>query len=162
MGDPLVAGPVDRIAAAIERLRARGVVVHESVEATAVRYEAVRPAYRVLVYVDPDRFIGLEFDLFGADGSVRLHYFVDTDLYAIAQPRHAWLAAAAATDVALLLDALAGGELLAKVEPRRACVIVPTGDGPRIVTRSRIWTTAGRHRRDRDADLRDGFRPVAW
>jgi hypothetical protein len=152
--------PAERIAAAIGRLSASGVAVHVSVQATATRYEATRPAYRVLVYVDPSRFIGLEFDLLGTDGSVRLHYFVDTGRYDISEPRHAWFLSATATDVVLFLEALADGGLLAKVESRRASVIVPTGGGPLIVKRGRIWTSAGRYRGDREAATRDGFRPV--
>jgi hypothetical protein len=152
--------PAERIAAAVERLRARDVAVSESVQGSAIRYEATRPAYHLVVYVDPPRFIGLEFDLLAADGSVRLHYFIDTDLYDISQPRHAWFASAIATDIVLLLDALTDGGLLAKLDRRRASMIVPTGQGPRIVKRGRVWTSAGRYHRDRVTAIRDGFEPV--
>ena len=160
MGRGLADIPADRIAAAVDRLRARGVVVDESMQDLATRYAATRPAYRLLVYVDPAHFIGLEFDLLGTDGSVRLHYFVDTGRRDVSQPAHAWYASAVATDVVLFLDALADGGLLAKVEPRRVSLIVPTGAGPLIVKRGRVWTSAGRHRGGRDTAIRDGFRGV--
>lgn len=160
MGGDLVDAPGERIAAAVGRLLANGVAVQASVEATATRYAATRPAYRVLVCVDPSRFIGLEFDLLGTDGSVRLHYFVDTGRYDISQPQHAWFLSATATDVVLFLEALADGGLLAKLERRRASVIVPTGGGPLIVRRGRVWTSAGRYRGGRETATRDGFRPV--
>ena len=69
-------------------------------------------------------------------------------------------ASAVATDIVLFLDALADGGLLAKVEPRRASVIVPTGAGPLIVKRGRVWTSAGRHRGSRETAAREGFLPV--
>jgi hypothetical protein len=153
-------GPSERISAAVGRLRARGVAVAESVQGTATRYEANRPAYHVLVYVDPSRFIGLEFDLLGTDGSVRLHYFVDTGRYDVSQPRHTWYLSATATNVVLFLGALADGDLLARVERRRASVVVPTGGGLLIVNRGRVWTSAGRYRGDRETATGDGFRPV--
>jgi hypothetical protein len=153
--------PGERIADAVGRLRSRGVAVDESVQGTATRYEATRPAYRVLVLVDPSRFIGLEFDLLGADGSVRLHYFADTGRYDVSRPEHAWYASAVATDVVLFLEALADGGLLAKVERRRVSLIVPTGNGLLVVKRGRVWTSAGRHRGDREAATRQGFRAVA-
>jgi hypothetical protein len=152
--------PGERVAAAVERLRASGATVDVSLQDTATRYEATRPAYHVLVYVDPSRFIGLEFDLFGADGSVRLHYFVDTGRRDIARPGQAWFASAVATDVVLFLDALADGRLLAKLERRRASLIVPTGGGALIVKRGRVWTSAGRHNGDREKATMKGFQPV--
>ncbi len=127
------------------------------IEDTAVRYQLTRPVYTVQVYVDPDRFIGLEFDLLGPDGSVRLHYFVDTGHHDISQPAHAWFASATATDIVLFLDALADGQVLTRVDRRRASIIVPTGDGPRIVKRGRLWTSTGRDGRDRSAAIRSGF-----
>src|SRR5258705_11410309 len=99
MSDRSEAGPAERIAAAVGRLRAREVAVNVVVEETGVRYNVTRPAYTAEVYVDPARFIGLEFDLLGPDGSVRLHYFVDTGQYDIRQPAHAWFASATATDI---------------------------------------------------------------
>jgi hypothetical protein len=150
----------ERIAAAVDLLRARGAAVAESVEGTATRYEATRPAYHVVMHVDPSRFIGLEFDLLCTDGSARLHYFVDTGRYDITQPAHAWYESAVATDVVLFLEALANGDLLARVERRRASVIVPTAAGPLIVQRGRVWTSAGRHRGDRETATRKGFQPV--
>jgi len=60
----------------------------------------------------------------------------------------------------LLLEALADGGLLAKVERRRAELIVPTGAGPLIVARGRVWTSAGRYRGDRETAIRKGFQPV--
>src|SRR5262249_11295229 len=83
MGDGLADAPGERIAVAVGRLRTRGVAVEVSAQETATRYEAARSSYRLVVYVDPSRFIGLEFDLLGADESVRLHYFADTGLYDI-------------------------------------------------------------------------------
>ena len=160
MGGGVPDVPEERIAAAVDRLRARGVAVDESTQASATRYAVNRPAYRLVLYVDPGRFIGLEFDLLDNDGSARLHYFVDTGRRDVSQPAHAWYASAVATDVVLFLDALADGDLLAKIEPRRAFVIVPTGGGPLIVKRGRVWTSAGRHRGSRDSATRDGFLPV--
>jgi len=159
MGGGPADGPGERIAAAVDRLRARGVTVDVSTDGTATRYEATRPAYRILIYVDQS-FVGLEWDLLGADGSVRLHYFVDTGRYDVSQPRHAWFMSAVATDVVLFLGALADGGLLARVEPRRASVIVPTGAGALIVRRGRVWTSAGRHRQDRETATRNGYRPI--
>jgi hypothetical protein len=153
-------GPAERIAAAVRRLRARGVAVDESVDGTSTRYEATRPAYRILLYVDPPRFIGLEFDLLGTDGSVRLHYFADTGRVDISRPAHAWFGPAMATDIVLFLEALADDGLLVKVEHRRAAMIVPTGGGALIVKRGKVWTSAGRHHGDREALARNGFRAV--
>jgi hypothetical protein len=65
-----------------------------------------------------------------------------------------------ATDVVLFLEALGGGGLLAKVEPRRAAVIVPTAAGLLMVRRGRVWTSAGRYRKDAQTAGRDGFQPV--
>ena len=152
--------PEERIAAAVGRLSASGVAVDVSAQDPATRYEATRPAYRMQVYVDPSRFIGLEFDLLDVDGSVRLHYFVDSGRYDVSQPRYAWYLSAIATDVVLFLEALADGGLLAKVEGRRASVIVPTGGGSLLVSRGRIWTSAGRYRGDRDSATSKGFLPV--
>ena len=152
--------PEERIAAAVGRLSASGVAVDVSVQGPATRYEATRPEYRALVHVDPSRFIGLEFDLIDPDGSVRLHYFADTGRYDVSQPRYAWYLSATATDVVLFLDALTSGGLLARVDRRRAEVIVPTGTGPLIVARGRIWTSAGRYRGDRESAMRKGFQPV--
>jgi hypothetical protein len=160
MGGDVADVPEDRIAAAVDRLSASGVAVDVSVEGPATRYEATRPGYRVQVLVHPSRFIGLEFDLVDADGSVRLHYFADTGRYDVSQPRHAWYLSATATDVVLFLEALADGGLLAKVERRRAELIVPTGAGPLIVARGRVWTSAGRYRGDRETAIRKGFQPV--
>ena len=160
MGGEVADVPEERIAAAVERLAASGVAVDVSVEGPATRYEATRPGYRVQVLVQPSRFIGLEFDLVDPDGSVRLHYFADTGRYDVSQPRHAWYLSATATDVVLFLDALAEGDLLAKVERRRAELIVPTGAGPLIVARGRVWTSAGRYRGDRETAIRKGFQPV--
>jgi hypothetical protein len=152
--------PGERIAAAVGRLRARDVTVDESVQGSATRYAAARQAYRLIVIVDPARFVGLEFDLLGTDGSVRLHYFTDTGRHDITAPAQAWYASAVATDVVLFLDALADGGLLAKVESRRARLIVPTGGGSLIVKRGRVWTSAGRHGGDREAAVKEGYRPV--
>jgi hypothetical protein len=160
MGGDVADVPEERVAAAVERLAASGVAVDVSVEGPATRYEATRPGYRVQVLVLPSRFIGLEFDLVDPDGSVRLHYFADTGRYDVSQPRHAWYLSATATDVVLFLEALADGGLLAKVERRRAELIVPTGAGPLIVARGRVWTSAGRYRGDRETAIRKGFQPV--
>ena len=160
MGGEVADVPEERIAAAVDRLSASGVAVDVSAEGPATRYEATRPGYRVQVLVHPSRFIGLEFDLVDADGSVRLHYFADTGRHDVSQPRYAWYLSATATDVVLFLDALADGDLLAKVERRRAEVIVPTGAGPLIVARGRVWTSAGRYRGDRETAIRKGFQPV--
>jgi hypothetical protein len=160
MGGGVADVPEERIAAAVGRLSTNGVAVDVSVEGPATRYEATRPAYHVRVHVDPSRFIGLEFDLLDPDGSVRLHYFADTGRYDVSQPRHAWYLSATATDVVLFLDALADGDLLARVDRRRAEVIVPTGAGPLIVARGRVWTSAGRYRGDRETAIRKGFRSV--
>jgi hypothetical protein len=160
MGGDVAEAPEERVAAAVARLSASGVAVDVSVHGPATRYEATRPAYHVLVHVDPSRFIGLEFDLLDSDGSVRLHYFVDTGRYDVSQPRHAWYLSAMATDVVLFLEALGGGGLLAKVEPRRAAVIVPTAAGLLMVRRGRVWTSAGRYRKDAQTAGRDGFQPV--
>jgi hypothetical protein len=160
MGGEVADVPEERVAAAVERLAASGVAVDVSVEGPATRYEATRPGYRVQVLVHPSRFIGLEFDLVDPDGSVRLHYFADTGRYDVSQPRHAWYLSATATDVVLFLEALADGGLLAKVERRRAELIVPTGAGPLIVARGRVWTSAGRYRGDRETAIRKGFQPV--
>ena len=153
-------GDAERIAAAVDRLREHDVAVAESVHGPAIRYEMTRPAYHVQVDVEESRFIGLEFDLLAPDGSVRLHYFVNTARYDISAPGQAWYASATATDVVLFLAALADGGLLARPHRRGAALIVPTGAGPLIVKRGRIWTSAGRYRRDRDAAIRAGFRPV--
>ena len=47
-------------------------------------------------------------------------------------------------------------ELLARFEPRRTSLLVPTGDGRRVVRRGRFWTTAGRYDREPEA----GFHPI--
>ena len=160
MTDRTVDVPAERIAAAVGRLRARDVAVTESVQGSAIRYETTRPAYHLEVYVDPPRLIGLEFYLLGDDGSVRLHYYVHSGRYDISQPQHTWFASATATDIVLFLDALADGGLLAKLDPRRASLIVPTGAGLRIAKRGRIWTSAGSYRRNRFAATRNGYWPV--
>jgi len=160
MSEHPTAGPADRIAAVVERLRATQLPVSGAVEGSAVRYTLARPGYRVMVLVDPNRFLGLEFDLFGVDGSVRLHYFLDSGRYDISQPAHAWYAAATATDLVLFLDALAEGRILTTVDRGRAAMIIPTAAGPRIVKRGRFWTSTGRDGRDSAAALRDGFRPL--
>src|SRR5262249_20997620 len=107
MGGAAADAPGQRIAAAVDRLRSRGVTVDESVQESATRYAAARPAYRLLLLVDPARFVGLEFDLLGTDGSVRLHYFADTGRRDVSQPANAWYESAVATDIVLFLDALA-------------------------------------------------------
>jgi hypothetical protein len=163
MSDPPRAEPAERIAAAVGRLRAREVAVDVVIDDATVRYTVTRPVYTVEVYVDPAHLISLEFDLLGQpDGSVRLHYFVDTGRYDISQPAHARFASATATDIVLFLDALADGRLLTKVDRRRAAMIIPTGDGPRIVKRGRLWTSTGRVARDGTAATRGGFRVLAY
>jgi hypothetical protein len=152
--------PAERIAAAVQRMRAAQLPVNVVTEGSAVRYEVTRPGYAVVVVVDPTRFVGLEFDLFGPDGSVRLHYFLDTGRRDISQPAHAWSAAATATDVVLLLEALAEGRVLSAMDGRRAAIIIPTGTGARIVKRGRLWTSTGREGRTGAAAIRAGFRPL--
>jgi hypothetical protein len=161
MSDQPVADPADRIAAAVGRLRAGKVAVHDVVEGSDVRYEVTRSRYTVGVHVDPARFLGLEFDLLGPDGSVRLHYFLDTGRRDISQLANAWYASATATDIILFLDALAEGRVLTRVDRRRAAIIIPTGVGSRIVKRGRIWTSTGRDSRDREAAIRAGFQPLS-
>jgi hypothetical protein len=153
-------GDAERIAAAIDRLREHDVAVTGSAHGTAVRYDVIRPAYHLLVEVEESRFIGLEFDLLAPDGSVRLHYFVNTARYDLSAPGQAWYASATATDVVLFLAALVDGGLLAKLHRRGSSLIVPTGAGALMVKRGRIWTSAGRYRRDRNTAIREGFRPV--
>jgi hypothetical protein len=161
MSDRPAAGPADRIAAAVGRLRACTDAVNVVVEGSVVRYEVAHPLYTVAVHVDPTRFLGLEFDLLGPDGSVRLHYFIETGRHDISQPAHAWYASATATDIILFLDALAEGRVLIRVDRRRAAMIIPTAVGSRIVKRGRLWTSTGRDGRDRKALTRAGFQPLS-
>ncbi|MBO0871513.1 MAG: hypothetical protein J2P15_23425 [Micromonosporaceae bacterium] len=135
--------------------------MEESIEGRAVRYEIRRRQYGVDVFVDPARFIGLRLDLRAEDGSAALHYAVDTDLYDISQARYAKFAADVETDIVIFLDGLASGEILTRMTQPNPATIVPTGEGPRLLKRTRLGTTAGPYRYNKDAAVRDGFTPLA-
>lgn len=152
-------GRGERLAVSMGRLRRRGVNVERSAVGQAVRYEAGRNAYRLSVIVDPMRCIGLEFDLLADDGSVLLGHAVDTDLYDISRPAFAALAVDVESDIVLFIDALAAGRILLRLASPPS-LIVPTGEGPRVLRRTRFGTTGGPYRDGMDAAARSGFVPV--
>jgi hypothetical protein len=152
--------PQDRIAAAVDRLRTQALAVDERVDGNAVRWEVNRPEYRLIVYVDLKRSVSLEFDILTDDGKPQLHYWIDTDLYDISQPRHAWFAAEIATDIVDFLDALLAGRLLTRMSVPRPSLIVPTRDGLRIVKRTRFGTTLSHCGAEVDALVAEGYRSL--
>jgi hypothetical protein len=116
-------------------------MVEESVDGDAVDYRLTGAGYRVSVFIDPTRFISLDFDLLRHDGSLALNYSIDTDMYDITRPKFAAFALDTETDIVLFLDALGDGRLLAEVRKDWAALVVPTTGGPQLVTRRRLWTT---------------------
>jgi hypothetical protein len=133
--------PGARIADAVEGLRDRAIAVPAATSAGTTTYVVERPTYRVTIVVNPARWLGLDFHLFGPDGSTVLTYAVDTDLYNISLSRYQRFAADIETDIVLLLEALAQGKVLVDRSGPRPSMIVSTGRGQVWVRKRRLGTT---------------------
>jgi hypothetical protein len=159
-GSPVTAG--QRIVEAIERLRGLGIAVDADEVGASTRYTVTRPAYRLIVTVESTRFLGLQFDLIGRDGSSVLHYFVDTDLYDISQPKYAWFSQEIADDIVAFLSALIERRIWIMADESEPAMIVPTRDDLRLVKRGRFGTTVSPLAMAIAPAAPDGFTPMAW
>ncbi|GIG65866.1 hypothetical protein [Phytomonospora endophytica] len=120
-------------AAVVDLGRRPGVSVKTKVTETTVQYDVSAPSYRMVIFVDPESWVGMVFTVLDDQGGELLSTSHDTDLYPIGLDLHRWFAREIEEEIVELVhDLLHGGVHVGEVGGRRA-LVVPLIDGIRRV-----------------------------
>lgn len=152
---------VNQIIAAIDSVRdSRQLTVHRRDTDEGDIYELTGNRCRVEVVVDPERWLGLSFVLYGEGRQEALSYSIDTDMYPVTLGKYQEFVADIEDEIVGFLRALiSGGIRVGSVGPRTG-LIVPTREGALLIQKGRVLTGSKRYGSMADAESRGCFEPL--
>jgi hypothetical protein len=144
---------------AIDQIAADGVPVAERPVEGGREFALTGPRWRSVVYVNPARWLGLEFVIHDDDGTQSVVHHIDTDLYPIGEPAQRDFAEEIEADIVGFLDALRAGEISARRRGsgRGSAMVFPLSGGFYRIAKGRVFAS-GRTFTDRnEAEAGGGY-----
>jgi hypothetical protein len=143
----MTSGAGDRLLAFLRELQATSgwtVVVTDETGALS-RWRLSGSTWHATVTVEPQRWLGLEFEARHPATGRRTTYDIDTDLYDIAQDEHREFAAEIEHDIIELLADLREGAVLRRTDGPKFVLVFPLGGSSVRVVQGRFVTSASTH-----------------
>jgi hypothetical protein len=145
------------VVVAIDRLRESGVRVVERAVEGGREFVLTGPRWRSVVYVNPVRWLGLEF-VVQEDGTRLIVHQIDTDLYPIAEPGQRDFAEEIEADIVEFLEALGANQVSVRRGGSRRgsgpALVIPVSGGFYRIAKGRV-IASGRMFADR-SEAEDG------
>ncbi|GAA1033782.1 hypothetical protein ABT279_18880 [Amycolatopsis sp. NPDC000673] len=112
---------------------------------TPVRWQLSGLTWQATVIVDPQRWLGMEFEARDPASGKRVTYDIDTDLYDISQERHREFAGDIERDIIEFLGNLRKGSMLRGTDGTKLVLVFPLDGSWVRVVRGRFLTSGSTH-----------------
>ncbi|HMS23087.1 MAG TPA: hypothetical protein PKA38_04990 [Candidatus Levybacteria bacterium] len=130
----------EEISKGIKLLKSRNVKVLENGTEDRI-FSVDSEKYRFTITLNPNRWIGLEFDLLDSDKKSLLNFTIDTDIYPISDSKYNSFASGIEKNIGEFLNALANRRIKIGRIKEKPAMIIPQDDGYLLIKKIWIFTT---------------------